>query len=205
MTIEGVETGEGSKRRHSQCEGTRRKLIASASRLVQEFGFAGVGIEQIARHAGVSKSTFYNHFECRDDLLGEVVIGDCDGDALRAELRKQAGDDPVDQLLAYFDYSWLSREQAGRAFLPAVSAINAYRHENDPIRSAAIDRLEQTRVVLRELVAEALGEESEEAFEGYWMVVAAHAMGMPWGGRAAAKRAAASVLGAPDRVSTGRY
>jgi len=36
------------------------------------------------------------------------------------------------------------------------------------------------------------------------MVVAAHAMGMPWGGRDAAKRAAAMVLGAPDRVTEDR-
>jgi len=165
--FDGATTERRTTVRHSQRDGTRRRLIGSASHLVQKFGFAGVGIEQIARHAGVSKSTFYNHFESRDDLLREVVIDDSDGDSLKAELREHAGTDPVDQLLAYFDYSWLSKEQVGRVFLPAVSAVNAYRHENDPIRAAAIDRLERTRGVLRGLVSEAVGEDCELAFEGY--------------------------------------
>ena len=64
-----------------------------------------MGLNQIIKKAGVTKGTFYNHFESKDALILAVLkCRDASWPAsLRAALRKHAGDRPRDQLMAMFD------------------------------------------------------------------------------------------------------
>lgn len=52
---------------------TRDRLLEHAQDLFYSRGFHAVGIDEIVRRAGVTKATFYNHFESRDDLIVEVI------------------------------------------------------------------------------------------------------------------------------------
>lgn len=52
---------------------TRDKLIKTAFELFGRNGFHGIGLDQIIDTVGVSKQTFYNHFECKDDLVLAVL------------------------------------------------------------------------------------------------------------------------------------
>jgi AcrR family transcriptional regulator len=84
---------------------TREKLLQVASELFARKGFHAIGLDSIINGAGVSKQTFYNHFESKDDLVLAAL-----------ELRRQtetklfdrlfkdlAGTDPRAQLYAHID------------------------------------------------------------------------------------------------------
>ena len=53
----------------SKKELTRIKLLNSACRLLVERGYHGVGLDEVARDAGVSRQTLYLHFESKAELL----------------------------------------------------------------------------------------------------------------------------------------
>ena len=48
---------------------TRQKLIDAAAKRFYRDGFRNVGIDQILSDVGISKTAFYKHFECKEDLV----------------------------------------------------------------------------------------------------------------------------------------
>jgi AcrR family transcriptional regulator len=48
---------------------TRQRLVEAAIRRFYRDGFRSVGIDQILADVGISKTAFYKHFECKEDLL----------------------------------------------------------------------------------------------------------------------------------------
>jgi AcrR family transcriptional regulator len=52
--------------------GTRDVIVDNALRLFAERGYDAVRVQDLARAAGVSRATFYNHFSERDELLGAL-------------------------------------------------------------------------------------------------------------------------------------
>jgi len=65
---------EGTMRRTQaeRTEATRAALIAAARPLFAERGYAGVGTEEIARTAGVTRGALYHHFEGKRELFEAV-------------------------------------------------------------------------------------------------------------------------------------
>jgi TetR/AcrR family transcriptional regulator, transcriptional repressor for nem operon len=53
--------------------GTRDRIVATASALVQARGVADTSLDDVITNAGVSKSQLYHYFEDRSDLLRAVV------------------------------------------------------------------------------------------------------------------------------------
>ena len=51
----------------------RERLVGAAIELFYRNGFAAVGIDQVLEEAGVTKTTFYKHFESKDDLMVAAV------------------------------------------------------------------------------------------------------------------------------------
>lgn len=84
---------------------TRRRLIEAAVRRFYRDGFRHVGLEQVLADVGISKTAFYKHFACKDDLI--LAALDQQGrwlqDRFRALLREQGGPTPLGQLRALLD------------------------------------------------------------------------------------------------------
>src|SRR3712207_5863670 len=81
----------------------RERLVAVAVELFYRRGFAAVGIDQVIAAAGVTKTTFYKHFESKDDLMVAAVRrrDEWESRAWARAVREIAGDDdPKGQLLA---------------------------------------------------------------------------------------------------------
>lgn len=53
--------------------GTRDAIIDSALRLFTEQGYDAVRVQDLARAAGVSRATFYNHFSEREEVLAALI------------------------------------------------------------------------------------------------------------------------------------
>src|SRR5688500_17714868 len=51
----------------------RERLLATAIELFYRHGFGAVGVDRVIAEAGVTKTTFYKHFEGKDDLMVAAV------------------------------------------------------------------------------------------------------------------------------------
>jgi len=87
------------KRHHA-----RKSIISTASRLFYKQGYSNTGINQIIDEAGIAKSTLYEHFKSKEDLLmaylhetGEEIINTLND-------QSKNGITVTDKLLAIFDY-----------------------------------------------------------------------------------------------------
>jgi AcrR family transcriptional regulator len=84
---------------------TRDRLIDAGLRRFYRDGFRNVGIDQIRGDVGISKTAFYKHFECKEDLM-LAVLEDHDRwmqDTFRRLVHERGGDSPLAQLRALFD------------------------------------------------------------------------------------------------------
>ena len=52
----------------------REYLIATAARLIDERGSAGLSVRDIARQAQVADGVLYNYFEDKEDLLAQALL-----------------------------------------------------------------------------------------------------------------------------------
>lgn len=67
------DSGETVRRTQAErTEATRTALIAAARPLFAQRGYAGVGTEEIARAAGVTRGALYHHFEGKRELFEAV-------------------------------------------------------------------------------------------------------------------------------------
>ena len=121
-------------------EKTRDKLITVANELFYEHGFHAVGLDQVLDRVGVTKTTFYNHFESKDDLVIAVLL-ERDRIELAEWLRimeHKGGADPRARILALFDLleDWLADPGfKGCMFLKATAE---YPSPHDPVHKAAL-------------------------------------------------------------------
>jgi AcrR family transcriptional regulator len=84
---------------------TRQRLIEAAVRRFYRDGFRNVGIEQVFSDVGISKTAFYKHFECKDDLMLaalEMQNGWIQ-ETFRTMIRERGGPTAIGQLHAVLD------------------------------------------------------------------------------------------------------
>src|ERR1700692_3611172 len=52
---------------------TKEQIVQAGLKILLDKGFNGVGVQEITETAGVPKGSFYNHFESKEALGGEIV------------------------------------------------------------------------------------------------------------------------------------
>lgn len=142
----------------------RERLVAAAVELFYRNGFGAVGIDQVIATAGVTKTTFYKHFESKDELMVAAVQRRDEWESLAWDraVRKLAGDDPVRQLLAMLDVMdlWFNDpEFLGCMFMNTAAE---FPNPHDPVHQAAAAHRKRTRDHFRDL-ARAAGADSIRA------------------------------------------
>lgn len=117
----------------------RERLVAVAVELFYRQGFGAVGIDRVIAEAGVTKTTFYKHFEGKDDLMVAAVErrDEWESRAWGKAVRRIAGDDPREQLLAMFDVMdvWFNDPEFGGCMF--ISAASEFPNPHDPVHKAA--------------------------------------------------------------------
>jgi AcrR family transcriptional regulator len=79
-------------------------LIDAAVRRFYRDGFRSVGIDQVLADVGISKTAFYKHFDCKEDLMLAALDNQdrwIQG-TLRTLVRERGGPTPLGQLRALF-------------------------------------------------------------------------------------------------------
>ncbi len=85
---------------------TSRALTDEARRLTTEHGFAGFTVEELCAAVGVSRRTFFNYFESKENAVFGFAVIDSRQEALEAEFVAQDGDlldDFIALTIARFD------------------------------------------------------------------------------------------------------
>ena len=84
---------------------TRTRIMDAAERLVLERGFAGTTVDEIVRRAGITKGTFFYHFDTKADLAHGLVerYAEMDRRHLEEGLERAEDetDDPLEQLVLF--------------------------------------------------------------------------------------------------------
>jgi AcrR family transcriptional regulator len=143
----------------------RDRLVAAAVELFYRQGFTAVGIDQVIAAAGVTKTTFYKHFESKDDLMVAAVRrrDEWESQAWGRAVRQLAGENnPVGHLRAFLDVMdvWFNNPDfRGCMFLN--TAIE-FPNPHDPVHQAAAAYKRKTRDHFRDL-ARAAGAAPEAA------------------------------------------
>lgn len=92
---------DGEGRAPSRAERKRREVLDAARRRFLDDGYAGAGMEAVARDAGVSTATLYSYFPSKADLFRAVLT---DATAALADrlLHVEAADGPAERQLGAF-------------------------------------------------------------------------------------------------------
>jgi AcrR family transcriptional regulator len=142
----------------------RARLIAAAVDLFYSHGMNAVGIDQVIAKAGVTKTTFYKHFDSKDQLMVAAVEhrDAWESQAWDRAVRKLVGDDPAQQLLAAVDVidAWFNDPDFhGCMFL---NTATEFPNPHDPVHKAAAAHRKRAREYRRDL-ALAAGAEPKAA------------------------------------------
>lgn len=142
---------------------TKQKLIRVATELFGRNGFHAIGLDAILSAVGVSKQTFYNHFESKDDLMLAALAyrRSIEVDLFERLYQELAGDDPRDRLYALFDVlqGWFNQpDWRGCIFITAAAEF-PLRHE--PAHQAAEAVFHEHREYIKLLATQAGADDPE--------------------------------------------
>jgi AcrR family transcriptional regulator len=191
----------------------RDRILDGAYELFSRRGVRAVGVDELIDQAKVAKATFYRHFASKDDLV-LAFLAQRERVWTKGWVEQEArarGESAVDHLLAIFDLfdDWFHREDfEGCSFVNVMLEFGGGR--DHILGRAAAEYLENIRVVVRTLAAEA-GIPDPERFALSWHILMKGSIVQAGeGDRDAAKRAKeiaglliALHLGAPTAASVG--
>ena len=150
----------------------RQRILDSAYDLFSRRGIRAVGVNELVARAGVAKTTFYNLFRSKDDVVLAFL-------EKREQLwtkawveteARQRGETPEAQLLAIFDLfdEWFKRDDfEGCSFINVLLEIDDRQH---PVHRAAMRHLFNIRSFLRNLAEEA-GVSDPDGFARRWHIL----------------------------------
>ena len=157
---------------------TRQRLIDAAIKRFYRDGFRNVGIDQILTDVGISKTAFYKHFECKDDLmLASLEMQNVWlQNTFHSMIRERGGDSALGQLRAVLDVVEMlikSDEFQGCIF---VNAAMVFPLMHEPAHIAAAKNKRAIESIICELASHAgardpraLAEELCLIFEGAYV------------------------------------
>ncbi|MCC7147235.1 MAG: TetR/AcrR family transcriptional regulator [Phycisphaeraceae bacterium] len=151
---------------------TRDRIVHTALELFYVHGYHAVGLDQIIAGAGVTKTTFYNHFESKDDLIVASLQrrDQWETASFQQRVRERAGDDPAAQLLAMFDVLdeyFTHPDYHGCMFLNACSEFPS---PFDPIHQTAAAHFHKSEDAVADL-AERAGIADTAGFAQQWITL----------------------------------
>lgn len=153
-----------SSAKTSKREQSHHRIVEAASRAVRRHGYAGVGVAEVMKEAGLTHGGFYAHFDSRDALLVEAIehagaISSAMLDQGIAERARETGN-PLQALIElYLSDETLAHPEHGCVVGALASEMP---RQEQVVREASAQRVD--RLVRR--VASALPEAADAALAG---------------------------------------
>jgi TetR/AcrR family transcriptional regulator, transcriptional repressor for nem operon len=124
-------------------EDTHERIVEVASRAIRRSGYAGTGVADIMKEAGLTHGGFYAHFDSREAMLAEAADrAGADGIAAVAKVAAAA---PPEKALQTMIRTYLSREHFESVETGcAVAALGSEMPRQAPeVRRAATRRIKE--------------------------------------------------------------
>lgn len=135
----------------------RQRLIDEAERLFRANGFHAVSLDSILRAASTTKTTFYKHFESKDQLA--LICLRNRREAFWAWLDQRMEEtgavDPICRIHGFFRLLGEYLEQESDSVLPFFAACGEFPHPKDPCNIAGREALREIEVRLLKWVRDA--------------------------------------------------
>lgn len=151
----------------------RDRLLDTAIDLFYSHGFHVIGLDRILAETGVTKTTFYKHFQSKDDfVVAAIERRDAwEAQAWNRAVKKLAGRDPRKQLLAMFDVLdiWFNTPDFGGCIF--INAAAEFPDPRDPAHQAAAAHKIRNRELFRDLASKAGLPDPETFADQYTAIV----------------------------------
>ncbi len=175
---------------------THQRIVEAAARALRRGGFAGVGVADVMKDAGLSHGGFYAHFENREAMLAEALARasqDSAADlARRASPHRARGASAMRALIdCYLSDSHLNNMDAG---CPVAALLSEVPRQSDELRAATLDRINSLIANIRQALPE--GHAKDQA-----LVIASTMIGALQIGRAVGNNAHGKAVLAAARTS----
>src|SRR5438067_1901151 len=131
---------------------TRRRLTEAAVRRFYRDGFRNVGLDQVLADVGISKTAFYKHFECKEDLmLAALEMKNCWLQETFREMIREHGGSAVGQLRGLLEV--VDRIMAGDEFQGCIFVNVAIEFPllHDPVHVAAAQHKQAIEDIIHDL------------------------------------------------------
>jgi AcrR family transcriptional regulator len=147
----------------------RQRLIGVGIELFYRHGFSPVGLDRILATAGVSKTTFYKHFESKDELVLAVLQtrNEIEQRSWTEALGLCAGENPRDQLIGRIDVLdiWFSADYYNGCQF--INAAAEFPNPNDPVHQRAAAYKREHRDAICQLAAAAGADDPDVFADAY--------------------------------------
>ncbi len=101
----------------------RREILEAASKGFREEGFSGLGVDGLAKRAGMTSGAFYGHFSSKGDAFREVVnLGLQDYEEAVRQFQKEYGDAWAEKFLDYYLGEDHVSDLSGSCVVPGLSS-----------------------------------------------------------------------------------
>ncbi len=156
MRTKTAESGYLPTQRVPRETSARERILSTATRLFYRRGIRAVGVNTVIAESDVAKTTLYEHFRSKDELIAECLHR-LDERYFRwfVEEVEHRGDLPVARLLAMFDVydEWFqSPDFRGCAFINAAVELADLKH---PAAAAISNHKRRSRELIKRLALEA--------------------------------------------------
>ena len=147
----------------------RNRLVWVAIDLFYRHGINAIGLDRVISAAGVSKTTFYKHFESKDDLVVAALKArdEWEMQAWKEAARVIAGDRPRQQLLGLVDVLDVLFGAPAFQGCQFINAAAEFPNPNDPIHEAAADHKRANWRWVRDLAADAGAADPDQFADAY--------------------------------------
>jgi TetR/AcrR family transcriptional repressor of nem operon len=144
-----------SRTPNSRKEETHERIVDVAARAIRKHGYAGVGVADVMRQAGLTHGGFYAHFDSRDALLIEALeraARDSAAVVARAAAARRGRNVSALRSLVetYLDDDFLASLESG---CPVAALGSDMPRQSKAVRAASVARVEALIAAVRSALA----------------------------------------------------
>ncbi len=155
-------------------DASHERIVSAAARAIRRSGYAGTGVADIMKEAGLTHGAFYAHFASRDAMLAEAA--DRAGAESVARAREMISAAPAERSLEFLVHSYLSQEHLKdiECGCPMAALGSEMPRQSAEVRHAATARIrEMVDIVAGEMRSATPGEAREKSLAAVATMVGA--------------------------------
>lgn len=129
---------------------THDRILDTAARVLRDTGFAGVGVADIMKRAGLTHGGFYAHFPSRDALLAEALQRAGQDSRERLQRSVAAGAGKAGSRFRALVEGYLSEKhlKSPESGCPVAALASELPRQSEPVRAAGAARVESLLAVV---------------------------------------------------------